>query len=122
MRMVTKLILVIDGGDMMKNRKPVITVIGSINMDLVVTVNKRPRKGETVLGEKFTYNPGGKGANQAVAVARLGAQVNMIGKVGDDEFGNILMNNLKQEGVSTDAIQSISDVSSGVAFITLAES
>ncbi|MDR4225716.1 ribokinase, partial [Heyndrickxia coagulans DSM 1 = ATCC 7050] len=64
-----------------------IVVVGSCSMDLVVTSNKRPNAGETVLGESFKTVPGGKGANQAVASARLGADVYMIGRIGDDAYG-----------------------------------
>ncbi|MBR3378922.1 MAG: ribokinase, partial [Bacillus sp. (in: Bacteria)] len=63
-----------------------IVVVGSCSMDLVVTSNKRPSAGETVLGESFKTVPGGKGANQAVASARLGADVYMIGRIGDDAY------------------------------------
>lgn len=67
-------------------KKPVITVIGSLNMDLVTVTKRVPEQGETVLGEKFHLIPGGKGANQAVAAARLGAEVHMIGAVGSDNY------------------------------------
>ncbi|SOC14936.1 ribokinase [Ureibacillus xyleni] len=81
-----------------------ITVIGSINMDIVVRTDVFPKQGETVLGNVFTTIPGGKGANQAVAAARLGSQVQMIGAVGEDPFGEELVNNLKSEKVNVDSI------------------
>jgi len=67
--------------------KPVV-VVGSINIDLVVNTERIPVKGETVLGKDFRIHPGGKGANQAVAVGRLGYPVRMIGRLGDDDFGS----------------------------------
>lgn len=73
-----------------------IAVVGSSSMDLVVTSAKRPIAGETVLGDSFITVPGGKGANQAVAAARLGAEVTMIGCVGDDFYGEIILENLKK--------------------------
>ncbi|MGV2687079.1 ribokinase, partial [Clostridium perfringens] len=72
-----------------------IVVIGSASMDLVVTSTKRPGAGETVLGDSFKTVPGGKGANQAVAAARLGAEVTMIGCVGEDSFGETILSNLQ---------------------------
>lgn len=68
---------------------PNIAVVGSISMDLVA-VSKRPKAGETVIGEAFHTIPGGKGANQAVAAARLGANVAMIGAVGNDNYGTVV--------------------------------
>lgn len=99
-----------------------VLVIGSINMDLVVNAARFPAPGETVLGQSFRTFPGGKGANQAVAAARLGAQVCMIGCVGDDAFGVELISKLKQEGVDTRHVQAVSGVSTGVASITLSQS
>lgn len=99
--------------------KPMITVIGSLNMDLVVETNVFPNEGETVLGENFQTKPGGKGANQAVAAARLGANVHMIGKVGDDENGHALLNVLKNEGISTEMVEKVAHVNTGVANITI---
>ncbi|MDI3522816.1 MAG: ribokinase [Bacillota bacterium] len=96
-----------------------IAVVGSLNMDLVVTVRRRPRTGETVLGSDVRFVGGGKGANQAIAAARLGGQVHMVGKVGDDPFGSTLIANLAAAGVATEAVQVEKGVSSGVAFITL---
>ena len=98
-----------------------IAVVGSSSMDLVVTSPKRPIAGETVLGDSFVTVPGGKGANQAVAAARLGAEVTMIGCVGDDFYGEIILENLKNNGVFTNFVEPVSGVASGTAHITLAE-
>ncbi|WP_107923973.1 ribokinase [Lysinibacillus parviboronicapiens] len=95
-----------------------ITVIGSLNMDLAVKMDVFPKQGETVLGEQFQTIPGGKGANQAVAAARLGSQVNMIGCVGTDSFGDTLRNVLQQEHIHTDTITTAS-VPTGIANILL---
>ena len=65
---------------------PKILVIGSINMDMVARIDHIPLQGESVIGEGYSFNPGGKGANQAVQAARLGADVTMVGKVGDDQL------------------------------------
>lgn len=101
--------------------KPKILVIGSINMDLVTQTNTLPKVGETVMGEHFFTVPGGKGANQAVAASKLGAEVTLLGCVGDDAFGNELKQHLQNQGVHINDIQTISDTSSGVASITLSE-
>ncbi|MFE3973991.1 MULTISPECIES: ribokinase [unclassified Peribacillus] len=98
-----------------------ITVVGSSSMDLVVTSAKRPMAGETVLGESFITVPGGKGANQAVAAARLGAQVSMVGCVGDDVYGEIILENLKKNHVNTEYVEPVTGSASGTAHITLSE-
>ncbi|WP_079911735.1 ribokinase [Paenibacillus sp. 32352] len=98
-----------------------IIVVGSASMDLVVTSAKRPGAGETVLGDSFSTVPGGKGANQAVAAARLGADVTMIGRVGDDPFGVEIVNNLKRNHVSVDYVEPVTHCGSGTAHIILAE-
>ncbi len=90
-------------------------------MDLVVTSSKRPGAGETVLGDSFKTVPGGKGANQAVAAARLGADVYMIGCVGDDHYGKAILQNLKENGVHTDYVEPVTHAESGTAHIILAE-
>ena len=95
-----------------------ICVIGSINMDLVVNVDEMPKKGQTLIGSNFKEVPGGKGANQAVAVSRLGANVCMVGKVGSDGFGQNLLNQLKNNNVDTKYIQ-IEEGASGIALITV---
>lgn len=98
-----------------------IAVVGSINMDLVVTSDRRPKAGETLFGRDFQTVPGGKGANQAVAAARLGADVAMIGCVGQDMFGEAMIENLKQNGVSIRNVEPVPHVSSGTSHITIAE-
>ncbi|MEC0370352.1 ribokinase [Paenibacillus chibensis] len=98
-----------------------IIVVGSSSIDLVVTSSKRPGAGETVLGESFKTVPGGKGANQAVAAARLGADVTMIGRVGDDTFGETILNNFKKNHVSTRYVEPVTHMESGTAHIVLAE-
>lgn len=97
------------------------TIIGSSSMDLVVTASKRPNKGETILGESFKTVPGGKGANQAVAAARLGAEVYMVGCVGDDGFGEEIVNNFTANGVFTTFVEPVTHSETGTAHITLAE-
>jgi len=96
-----------------------IVVVGSLNMDMVVSLNHRPDRGETVLGSDFFMNAGGKGANQAVAASKLGVSVAMIGKVGSDLFGDQLLANLEQVGVDCRAIEKVSEDATGVAFVTL---
>ncbi|TCI30030.1 ribokinase [Exiguobacterium sp. SL-10] len=98
-----------------------IVVIGSVSMDLVVTTAKRPHAGETVIGQTFQTVPGGKGANQAVAAARLGAQVEIVGCIGSDEFGQRINQNFEQNGVGTSHLQTIDDEVTGTAHIVLAE-
>lgn len=98
-----------------------IVVVGSINMDMVCTVNKRPDKGETVLGASFFTSPGGKGANQAVAASRLGANVKMISCLGQDNLGKELIENLNKNKVNCELIDKNNERSSGVAIITLCE-
>ncbi len=95
-----------------------ITVIGSINMDIAIQTDIFPKQGETVLGDLFTTIPGGKGANQAVAAARLGSKVQMIGAVGKDSFGEELYTNLKKENILVDNIVK-TDSSTGIANILL---
>ncbi len=98
-----------------------ITVIGSINMDLVTSTNRIPQVGETVLGNSFHTIPGGKGANQAVAGARLGADVTMIGAVGNDSFGETLVDHLTIQGINTENIMKVKDTSTGIATIILSD-
>jgi ribokinase len=99
----------------MPDRKPIV-VVGSINMDLVARTPRIPRGGETIIGTGFETTPGGKGANQAVAVARLGYPVAMVGMVGEDVFGQTLLDNLAHAGVDTGAVARVSGPS-GVAQI-----
>jgi ribokinase len=96
-----------------------ILVVGSVNMDLVVRTREMPAPGETVLGDDFRTNPGGKGANQAVAAARLGATVQMIGCVGEDDFGRVLRANLEQEGVDVAHVRQTDMAASGAAVIVV---
>lgn len=99
--------------------KPIV-VVGSINLDLVVRVGRIPALGETLTGTSFQTFFGGKGANQAVGVARLGYPVSMIGRVGNDEFGEQLRRGLREAGVRVPAVKRTRGVSSGVALITVA--
>jgi ribokinase len=104
----------------MSNRKPIV-VVGSINIDLVAKAQRIPLAGETVAGLDFQTHPGGKGANQAVAIARLGYPVSLIGRTGDDAFGTQLRDGLTDAGVDISAV-GISQGSSGVAVILVAPS
>jgi ribokinase len=96
-----------------------VLVVGSINTDLVVETGTFPRLGETLIGNAFATYPGGKGANQAVAAARLGATVTMIGRVGDDAFGRELKAGLAHEGIDTRWVIGTPEISTGVAAITV---
>ncbi|AFY47627.1 ribokinase [Nostoc sp. PCC 7524] len=96
-----------------------IIVFGSINIDLVVTAPRLPVAGETLTGEDFLKTPGGKGANQAVALARLGIPTHMVGRVGAHNFGAELVKHLQDNGVQTQNIFADETVSSGVAIITV---
>ncbi len=98
-----------------------IVVIGSLNMDLVARVIEMPKVGETVFGNNFKQIPGGKGANQAVAIARLGGEVSMIGRVGGDNFGDTLIQGLKADGIDVDAIQKVEGIATGTALIMVNE-
>ena len=100
-------------------KRPKVTVIGSINMDLTVQTTIMPKQGETVLGDNFATYPGGKGANQAVAAARLGADVQMLGAVGNDVFGKDLIHHLQNEGIDTSAIARSEKEATGTATIIL---
>ncbi|MDN4593983.1 ribokinase [Polycladomyces subterraneus] len=98
-----------------------IVVVGSSSIDLVVTSPKRPIAGETVIGETFHIVPGGKGANQAVAAARAGAEVEMVGAVGNDQFGDMVLDNFQKQGVSTTYMKPVTHKSTGIAHIVIAE-
>ncbi|WP_226528860.1 ribokinase [Metabacillus niabensis] len=102
-------------------KKPVITIIGSLNMDLVTVTKRVPEKGETITGQSFLTFPGGKGANQAVAAARLGAEVYMLGKVGNDSFGKQLIDILTQEDIHDEFVKVSSTKETGTASITISE-
>lgn len=95
-----------------------IAVVGSINMDIVNRVERHPQPGETVQGLGCAYFPGGKGANQAVAAARMGASVSMVGAVGTDVHGEALLHTLRDTGIET-AHTAVAEGSSGIAYITV---
>ncbi len=96
-----------------------ILVIGSANMDMVVTAEHFPQPGETILGKKFGMFPGGKGANQAVACAKLGGKTYFIGKMGKDIFKEKLVQNMKNDGVNLDCLLIDTEESTGIALITV---
>lgn len=98
-----------------------IGVVGSINMDMTVKAERIPLKGETLKGWDLQYIPGGKGANQAVAMVKLGAEVEMFGCVGDDAAGESLVKNLQDTGVETGHIKVVPGVPTGLAMITVGE-
>jgi ribokinase len=103
-------------------RRPRIVVVGSINMDLVVRSSHLPRPGETVIGRESLELPGGKGANQAVAAARLAADVFMVGRVGDDGFGERLRAGLEQEGIDISHVAVTPKSASGLAVVAVEDS
>ncbi|GJM68555.1 ribokinase [Paenibacillus macerans] len=98
-----------------------VAVIGSLNMDIVVETPRHPQVGETLLGDRVRFVPGGKGANQAVAAARLGAEAAMIGAVGDDAFGLELLNALGRDGVDVTGVKRLSGTATGIASIYVSE-
>ncbi|MCU6707721.1 ribokinase [Paenibacillus sp. J5C_2022] len=99
------------------SKKPKVTVVGSLNMDLVVSMPRMPKQGETLTGDAIHYIPGGKGANQAVGCARLGAEVTMIGAVGSDGFGERILQDMRRYGVSAEAIAVLANKPTGTASI-----
>jgi ribokinase len=99
--------------------RPRVTVVGSLNMDISVTVPSLPGPGMTVLGSPARFSPGGKGGNQAVAAARLGAEVRMVGCVGDDAFGRQLLADLHAEHVGTDHVRVVPGTPTGLAMIAV---
>ncbi|REB08881.1 ribokinase [Sporosarcina sp. BI001-red] len=94
-----------------------IVVVGSLNMDIIISTNRLPQIGETILGNEVNYLPGGKGANQAVSIARLGGDVTMVGAVGQDEFGKSLLEQMDTNQVNTAFIDQVEDVKTGIADI-----
>ncbi|MEL6441704.1 MAG: ribokinase [Cyanobacteria bacterium J06621_8] len=96
-----------------------VVVLGSINLDLVVEVPQLPVKGETVIGDRFFSAAGGKAANQAVAIAKLGAKVSLVGQIGDDSFGQTLIASLQNAGVNTQGITVNPQTFSGIAAIVV---
>jgi ribokinase len=103
----------------MNERNAKVVVVGSFNMDLVVKAGRRPQTGETFMGEEFGMFIGGKGSNQAIAAARLGADVTMIGKLGTDLFGDTLMAAHAEEGIHTDYVIRDTEVGTGIASILI---
>jgi ribokinase len=100
-------------------KMPLAHVIGSINRDIVATVERHPAPGETVLGDTVAMFPGGKGANQAVAIARLGGQARLIGRIGFDAFGAELVKFLRGEGVDVAFVKAVDRAATGLALITV---
>src|ERR1700722_16825476 len=98
---------------------PSVVVVGSINEDVLIRVDRRPLPGETVPAKSVERFPGGKGANQAVAAARAGASVTLLGCVGDDPAGRRMMEALHQDRVATDMVRQLSDARTGAAYITV---
>lgn len=98
---------------------PKLTVVGSINLDLFVRTTRLPQPGETVLGNGFTQAGGGKGANQAVAAARLGLSVRLIAAVGEDAYGTQLIDNLANEGVDVSCVRRLNGAQTGTALIVV---
>jgi ribokinase len=96
-----------------------ITIVGSLNMDLVIRSPRIPQPGETIIGSEFQTIPGGKGANQAVAAARLGGKVTMVGKVGEDTFADVLLENLVSAEIDASFVQRDGQAASGVALIVV---
>jgi len=96
-----------------------LAVVGSLNMDLVVRVGRLPEPGETVLGDDLRQIPGGKGANQAVSAAKLGAEVAMVGRVGDDPFGQVLRQNMAMSGVNVRHVAALPGMATGTAMIVV---
>lgn len=106
----------------MKKVKPKIVVVGSLNVDMTITSPRLPVPGESILGDKFFIVPGGKGNNQAITTSKLGADVEMIGCVGQDQFGQLLIDELKKNSIGINHVKQVENTSSGVALITVAES
>lgn len=100
-------------------KKPKILIVGSLVMDLIVSTSKFPSSGETVIGSDFRTAPGGKGANQAVQAAMLGADVTMVGKLGNDTFGDTLLDSLKKHKVDVTHVAKTDSVSSAVGNVQL---
>ena len=96
-----------------------VLVVGSLNMDCVINLPRRPKPGETVFGSSFKLVPGGKGANQAYALGRMGVDTSMIGALGKDDFGRKLLQNLQSAGVNTDGVVQYENLGTGKAFITV---
>ena len=104
---------------MRNSRTPKVTVVGSLNIDLVCHATKRPDKGETLIGDAFDIFTGGKGFNQATAAARLGAEVTLIGSVGADSFGEMLLTATENEHIDSRFVRKRTDIGTGVATIVV---
>lgn len=102
--------------------QPRVVCLGSLNMDLVISVPRAPAEGETVQGKSIRYVPGGKGANQAVSCARQGARVSMLGRVGPDHHGQVLCDALRQDGIAVHGVLIDPEVSTGVAMVMVEDS
>lgn len=98
-----------------------ITVLGSINSDIVAQTKKYPKRGETIFGDSIKYLSGGKGANQATAVAKLGKQVQLIGSVGDDLYGENLLKNLVENNVNIDFVKKSTKMTTGTSIVVIDE-
>ena len=98
-----------------------VVVCGSLNMDVVVESLRRPQAGETLLGAKVSFLPGGKGLNQAVAAARLGASTAMLGAIGHDAFGNTLRGFLADNDVDSSCVKALGQHATGLALIQVAQ-
>lgn len=103
----------------MNNRTPKVAVVGSLNIDLVCHATRRPEKGETLIGDAFDIFTGGKGFNQATAAARLGAEVTLVGSVGADPFGEMLLRATENEGIDSRFVTKRTDTGTGVATIVI---
>lgn len=106
----------------MSKSPPSILDVGSVNMDLVLRSERVPLVGESLIGQEYVYVPGGKGANQAVAAARLGAEVTFVGRIGADAHGSRLKAELQAQGISTDLVRVDTDAQTGLAVIMLEHS
>ena len=103
----------------MQGPRPVVTVVGSLNMDLVIRAPRRPQRGETLIGDSFATFVGGKGLNQAIAAARGGAEVRMVGRVGQDDFGGRLLQALAADGIDARHVVVDDQASTGIAAIVI---
>jgi ribokinase len=99
------------------SERPIITVVGSFAVGLTLRTERMPVFGETLLGSDFDLGPGGKGSNQAVAVARLGAESHFVGLIGTDQLGEIAVKLYQEEGVGTEYLLETSEMATGVGFI-----
>ncbi|MBP1153792.1 MULTISPECIES: ribokinase [unclassified Paenibacillus] len=98
-------------------KQPKIAIVGSLNMDIIVSMERMPHAGETVTAQHVSYLPGGKGANQAVGCAKLGADVSMIGAVGQDVFGKQIVGKFQELGIATNRLEQLEDAPTGIASI-----